>query len=291
MGRIIEFTKRNIRRTPFQAIAALMVMFLTFWALQIFIILAAGSQASLRYFESKPQVIAFFKEGTTDADVSAIENALSQEERVTKTKFVSKNDALQIYRDRNKKDPALLELVTADILPASLEISTKTPRDLEGIADILKREPVVSEVIVPQDVVQTLTSVTGIVRIIGGITVGFLIAFATLVTIMIIGFKIRLKRNEIEIMRLLGASSSFIRNPFIFEGIFYGLAGAVAAWIFSYAALWYFTPFLQGYLGEVKLLPVNPLFMLILLGGSIILAFAIGGLGSIGAVRRYLKIQ
>lgn len=291
MKRTIEFTKRNIRRTPFQAIAALMVMFLTFLALQTFIILAAGSQASLRYFESKPQVIAFFKEGTTSQDVSAIDNALHQEARVTKTKFVSKNDALAIYRERNKKDPALLELVTADILPASLEISTKTPQDLQSIADILKREPVVSEVIVPQDVVETLTSVTRIIRVVGGATVVFLMVFATLVTVMIIGFKIRLKRNEIEIMRLLGASPSFVRNPFILEGIFYGTSGAFCSWILSYGLLWYFTPFLQGYLGEVKLLPVNPLFMLSLLGGSLISAFVIGGLGSLGAVRRYLKIQ
>ncbi len=291
MNRAIEFTRRNIRRTPFQAIAALMVMFLTFLALQTFLILAAGSQTSLRYFESKPQVIAFFKEGTSALDVAAIDNALHQEARVTKTKFISKNDALQIYRERNKKDPALLELVTADILPASLEISTQTPQDLQSIADILKKEPVVSEVIVPQDVVATLTSVTKIIRIVGGATVAFLMIFATLVTVMIIGFKIRLKRNEIEIMRLLGASSSFIRNPFILEGIFYGSAGAFSAWLLSYATLWYFTPFLQGYLGEVRLLPVNPLFMLSLLGGSLVLAFAIGGLGSISAVRRYLKIQ
>lgn len=291
MNRSIEFARRNIRRTPFQAGAALMVMFLTFLALQIFVILAAGSQASLNYFESKPQVIAFFKEGTTDQDVSAIENALIQESRVVKTKFVSKADALEIYRDRNKADPALLELVTADILPASLEISTKSPQDLEPIAVILKREPVVSEVIVPQDVVQTLTSVTRVVRFTGGTTVAFLMAFATLVTVMIIGFKIRLKRNEIEIMRLLGASPSFVHNPFIFEGMFYGVAGAVSAWILSWGMLWYFTPFLSAYLGEVKLLPVNPLFMLALLAASLLLAFLIGGLGSVMAVRRYLKIQ
>lgn len=291
MSRAIAFAKRNIRRTPFQALAASMVMFLTFLALMTFIILAAGSQTALRYFESKPQVIVFFKEGTTDQDVSAIENALKQETRVTNTKFVSKDDALQIYREKNKSDPALLELVTANILPASLEISTQTPQDLQGIADILKKEPVVSDVIVPEDVVQTLTQVTGIIRVVGGATVGFLMIFATLVIVMIIGFKIRLKRNEIEIMRLLGASSSFIRSPFILEGIFYGVAGAILAWIISYGLLWYFTPFLQGYLGEVKLLPVNPLFMLSLLGGSLFLACFVGGLGSIAAVRRYLKIQ
>lgn len=290
MSRSISFAKRNIRRTPFQAISAIMVMFLTFFALLTFIILAAGSQAALKYFESKPQVIAFFKEGTTNQDVNVLENALHQESRVTKTKFVSKEDALQIYKDKNKNDPTLLELVTANILPASLEISTQTPQDLKPVADMLKKEPVVSEVIVPEDVVQTLTSITHFIRVVGSAIVGFLMIFATGIIIMIIGFKIRLRRSEIEIMRLLGASPSFIRNPFILEGMFYGVAGASLAWVTSYVLLWYLTPFLQGYLGEVKLLPVNPIFMLILLGSVILVALVIGGLGSIGAVRRYLKI-
>jgi len=290
MNRSLSYAKRNIRRTPFQAIAASMVMFLTFLSLLAFILLAAGSQIALKYFESKPQVIAFFKEGTTDQDIQTIENALHQESRVTQTKYISKDMALQIYRQKNKNDPALLELVTANILPASLEISTQSPQDLTPIADILKKEPVVSEVIVPEDVVQTLTSLTRIIRIVGLTTVGFLMVFALLVIIMIIGFKIRLRRNEIEIMRLLGASPSFIRNPFILEGIFYGLTGALLAWVTSYGLIWYFTPFLGGYLGEVKLLPVDPIFMLVLLGGVITVALIIGGLGSFGAVKRYLKI-
>lgn len=290
MNRTIEYAKRNIRRTPFQATAAVMVMFLTFFSLLTFIQMAAGSQATLRYFESKPQVIAFFKEGTTDQDIQAIENALFQESRITNTKYVSKEDALQLYRDKNKNDPALLELVTANILPASLEVSTQSPEDLAPIADILKDEPVVSEVIVPEDVIATLTSLTWIIRVVGLATVGFLMIFALLVIIMIIGFKIRLKRGEIEIMRLLGASPSFIRNPFILEGIFYGVAGAISAWIVSWGLLWYFTPFLQGYLGEIKLLPPDPLFMLILLVSVVIIALTIGGLGSFGAVKRYLKI-
>lgn len=290
MNRSIEFAKRNIRRTPFQTIAASMVMFLTFFALLVFVILAAGSQAALRYFESRPQVIAFFKEGTTTQDVSAIENALKEEARVTKTKFVSKEEALQIYRERNKKDPTLLELVTANILPASLEISTRSPEDLAPLAEILKKEPVVADVFVPEDVVETLTSVTRIIRVVGGATVVFLMVFAALVIIMIIGFKIRLRRSEIEIMRLLGASPSFIRNPFLLEGIFYGVVGATSAWISSYLILWYFTPFLEGYLGEVDLLPVNPLFMLTLLGSCLVLAVIVGGVASISAVRRYLKI-
>lgn len=289
MNNYIKFAKRNIRRTPFQAIAASMIMFLTFFVLLSFLLVAAASQVILQYYESKPQAIAFFKDGTTEQDINAINQALSQEERVTGVKYVSKEDALKIYRERNKNDPTLLELVTANILPASLEISTKTPQDLLPIAEILKQEPVISEVIVPEDVVETLSSATRMIRIVGLTVVGFLIFFATLVILMIIGFKIRIKRNEIEIMRLLGASSTFIRMPFILEGIFYGVAGALFSWIIVYTLLWYITPFVNGYVGEVTLLPINPLFMLALLGSSLVIAAVIGTIGSMGAVRRYLQ--
>ncbi len=288
--RSIEFTKRNIRRSPFQAAAATMVMFLAFFVLLTFITLTVGSQIILRFYESRPQAIAFFKDGTTQKDITAIETALSGDSRVSKTKYVSKEDALKIYKERNKNDPTLLELVTSNILPASLEVSTNDPESLKPIAEVLKKEPVVEEVVVPEDVVQSLTAATRIIRFVGGTVVTFLVVFASLVVLMVIGFKIRLRRDEIETMRLLGAAPSFIRAPFILEGVFYGLAGAVLAWVSVYTLLWYFTPFLQGYLGEVALLPVNPFFMLILLVGSLLVAILVGGLGSISAVRRYLRI-
>lgn len=290
MKRIIEFTKRNIRRAPYQAIAASMVMFLTFFALLTFILLAAGSQKILLYFESRPQVIAFFKDGTTEEDISALDGALKNDPRVLSTKYISQEDALKKYQEDNKDEPFLLELVSASVLPASLEISTKIPDDLTPISEILSKEPAVEQVFIPKDVIESLTSITRIIRIVGGATVGFLMAFATLVILMIIGFKIRLKRNEIEIMRLIGAAPSFIRNPFILEGMFYGVAGALLAWLVAYIMLWYFTPYLQEYFKDAKVLPVDPLFMLAVLGIILLAATFVGVLGSYGAVRRYLKI-
>lgn len=286
----LTVTKRNIRRSPFQAMTATMVMFFTFFVLLTFSLLAIGSQMILRFYESKPQVIAFFKDGTKTEDIQAIQNALAGEEKVTKIKYVSKDEALKIYRDRNKNDPALLELVTANILPASLEVSTISPSDLAFVSEILKKEPVVEDVIVPEDVVATLNSATSVIRWVGGGATLFLMAFATLVVLMVIGFKIRLRRDEIEIMKLLGATNGFIRAPFLMEGIFYGLVGATLSWVIIYSLLWYFSPFLQGYLGEVRILPINPLFMLGLLGMGILVATIVGGLGSLGAVRRYLRI-
>ncbi|MDO8619240.1 MAG: permease-like cell division protein FtsX [Candidatus Daviesbacteria bacterium] len=286
----LDFAKRNIRRSPFQAIAACMVMFLTFFALISFSIIATGSQKILQFYESKPQAIAFFKDGTSDTDINAIQTALARDSRVTKIKYVSQDDALKIYRDRNKSDPTLLELVTANILPSSIEVSTNSPEELTPIAVLLKQEPVISEVVVPEDVISTLVAFTQTIRTVGASVVAFLVLFSILIILMIIGFKIRLKREEIEIMRLIGASPMFIRMPFIIEGIFYGIVGAVFSWIIAYTLLWYFTPFIKNYIGEINLVPVNPLFMLTLLGIEVILAFIIGGLGSISAVRRYLHI-
>lgn len=279
-----------MRRTPYQALAASMVMFFTFLTLLLFLILAYTSQKILAYYESKPQTIAFFKDNTSDADIKAISGALNQTGKVTNLKYVSKDDALQIYKDRNKDNPQLLELVTANILPASLEISTTSPQDLAPIAEILRREPVVDQVIVPEDVIQSLTHATSVVRGVGVITVGFLVLFAFLVILMIIGFKIRIKRTEIEIMKLLGASTWFIRAPFILEGITYGVIGAVGAWVFSWALVWYLSPFIEKALLEVQVLPLSPIFMLLLLLVSITTAVFIGGLGSYGAVRRYLRL-
>lgn len=285
-----KLLQRNIRRTPYQALAASMVMFLTFFTLLLFLILAIGSQQILKYYESKPQTIAFFKDNTSESDISAIKNALNQTGMVTSLKYVSKEEALKIYQDRNKNNPTLLELVTANILPSSLEISTRDPKDLAPIAGILKKEPVVEEVVYPEDVVAALTKATNVVRIVGLVSVTFLTLFAFLVILMVIGFKIRLKRGEIETMRLLGASTWFIRAPFILEGIWYGVVGAFLSWILTYILLWYFTPFLQGALGEIKLLPVSWVLMMVLLLVALLAALLIGALGSYGAVRRYLKL-
>lgn len=289
-SKLIELVKRNIRRTPYQALTASMVMFLTFLALTLFLILAVLSQKVLTYYESKPQAIAFFKDNTPNTDIETIKNALIQTGKVTSLKYVSKEEALNIYKERNKDKPALLELVSANILPASLEISTLSPSDLGPIAEILRKEPVIEEVVYPEDVVKSLSNATRLIRYVGAGVVSFLIMFSTLIILTIIGFKLRLRRKEIEIMRLLGASTWFIRLPFIAEGVLYGVVGAFFAWSVTYITIWYFTPFIPNSIQDLKILPISPLLMLSLLGIEIIVAFLIGVIGSFGAVRRYLNI-
>lgn len=290
-SRLIDNVKRNIRRTPYQALAACMVMFFTFLVLTLFSILAIGSQQILKFYESKPQAIAFFKDNTSTQDISAIQAALTQTGKVSRLKFISKEEALQIYRERNKSNPQLLELVTANILPPSLEVSTNGPEDLAPIVDILKREPVIEEVVYPEDVVKTIAQATSLIRYIGLGVVSFLLVFSILAILMIIGFKIRVQRHEIETMKLLGASNWFIRSPYLLEGAIYGAFGAFFAWVCTYLILWYLTPFLQNSLGtELKLLPISVILMIEILVITLVVSILVGTIGSYGALRRYLKL-
>jgi len=282
-------TWSHIRRSPYQALAATLIMFLTFFMATIFVLTAGGFQVVLRYFETRPQVTAFLKDETTLLQVDTIKAKLAQTGKVRETKYISKEEALNIYREQNKNDPLLLEMVTANILPASLEVSAKELSFLPEIAQILKSEPGVEEVIFQEDVVQALHNWTSTLRKVGVGLIGALGLVSVLIVLVIIGMKITLKKEEIEILQLIGASPWYIRAPFIFEGMFYGVVGAIFAWGVGYLLLLYATPFLVKFLSGIPILPVPFIFMLSLLGVEILVGILIGALGSLLAVKRYLK--
>lgn len=285
----IKTTTQNIRRSPYQTIAAVIIMTLTFLVVSFFTFLLVGSSKIIQYFESKPQVTAFFRNEAKQEDINSLENKLKGEGRVSSVKFVSKKEALAIYKEQNKNDPLLLDLVTADILPSSLEISTYKIEDLSGVSETLKSSSIVSEVIFQKDVVSTLTSWTSALRKIGIAAILVLSLASIFIILTITGIKISQKKTDIHIMKLIGATNWYIRWPFIFEGIFYGVVGALAGWVVSTAALLVATPFLLDFLRGIPILPASWIFLLALLGGELLFAAVLGAFSSYLAVLRYLK--
>ncbi|MCL4418787.1 ABC transporter permease [Patescibacteria group bacterium] len=287
--KFLTITWHNIRRSPYQAMAAVLVMMLTFLAVSFFTFLLTGSSKIINYFESKPQVTAFFRNETKQSSINALESGLKDTGKVASIKFVSKQEALKIYKEQNKNDPLLLDLVTADILPASLEISTIKIEDLASISEMLKASSEISEVIYQKDIVSALVSWTSALRKIG---IGLIIVLSLIsifIVVTIIGIKISQKKEDIEIMRLIGATNWYIRWPFIFEGAIYGVVGAVIGFSLALLILWYATPFLSTFLRGIPVLPVNPVFLLGVLGAELILAVIFGAFSSFVAVLRYLR--
>jgi len=280
---------KNIRRSPYQALAAILIMTLTFLVISFFTFLLVGSSKVITYFESKPQVTAFFKNEAKQSDISALENQLQATGKIASIKFVSKDEALKIYREQNKNDPLLLDLVTADVLPSSFEISTVQIEDMGAISDMLNKSSFVSDVIYQKDVVSTLSTWTSAIRKLGIALIVLLSLVSVFIMATIIGIKISQKKADIEIMKLIGATNWYVRWPFLTEGVVYGIIGAIVGWTFATAGLLYATPFLESFLKGIPVLPASYLGLFALLGLEILFAAFLGIVSSFLAVLRYSK--
>ena len=275
---------------------------ITLFVMAIFLLLVTSSSAILSYFESKPQLTVFFKDEKGMESVTELIEKLKKTGKIASTQYISKEQALAIYKEQNKNDPILLEMVTADILPASLEISATMPVYLSGLAELVNEEKGIDEVVFQKDVVDTLISWTSTVRKVGFIFIFFLLLSTLFILLTTIGMKIALRKEEIEVLRLVGATFWFIRKPFISEGLIYGITGATLAWIVVSGLLLYLRPFITSFLQGIPSLPLWqvesiaiymwPLTPILFVGLWLILVFLgfiIGLIGSLFAVSRYLK--
>lgn len=286
----LKTVAKYIRRSPYQAIAATLIMTLTFLSIAFFAILTIISVRMIDYFESRPQLSIFFKDEASRDDIETLRKQLEDTGKSSTIKFVSKEEALTIYKEQNKEDPLLLDLVTSDILPASLDVQAHDVNDMADLAKISKGSPMVEEVVFQQDIVDTLVKWTSALRKIGLAVIGVLLLVSVFVILTIIGIKITVRREEIEIMKLIGASNWFIRTPFLLEGMFYGVVGALLGWGISYSVLQFYAgPSLQSFLKGVPALPIEPIIMLEVLAGMLVSAIILGAFSSFLAVLRYLK--
>lgn len=289
MKRTFRSAFRHIRRAPFQAMAAILVLTTAFFLTSVFILTTAGSEQIIRYFESRPQVTAFFKEDTSEETHAKLQNAIGGINGVTSVRYVSKKEALNIYQEQNKNDPLLLEMVTADILPASVEVRAETPDVLARIADMMTHHDAVEEVVYQKDIINNLMNWTRMLRVGGLGLVSFFLLSSMFMVMVIISMKIASHKTEIEVMRLLGASRWQTLSPFLLEGTLYGMFGSIFGWGFSYITLLYATPLILQFLGTINLLPVPAWFMLTLLAGESAGGIFLGFVSSLVAARRFLK--
>lgn len=279
----------NMRRSPIQSLTAIVIITVTLFVGYSFSLMALGTQQILQYFETRPQVIGFFELDTSLTKIQQLKTQMEQKPYVNQVKLVTQDEALATYRQENQDDPLLLELVTADILPASIEISADEIRSLAKIKDNLSSELIIEEVVFQQDMIESLTSWTSSVRYIGLATVSVLALTSFLIITALISMKVAQKKPAIKIMRLLGANSWFIKAPFFFEGTLYGLIGSLLGWTGMYAVLLYLTPWLKEFLSGISLFPIPVEVFALQLGAGTLIAMLLGAFAGVTAVQRILR--
>jgi cell division transport system permease protein len=274
-------------RNGLVSIAATATMVLMLVLLSGMIILQTGLNATLTYVQSEVQVHAYLKDSVSQADVATLENSLTHMQQVTDVIYISKAQAYSDYLTRHPDQASVINSLSSNPIPASLEISLRDPNDYVDVVTYLNNQPTVDKVDNLQSVVTSLVTVVGVIRV--GSTVALLVV--GLIVLFIIVNTIRLavvaRADEIEIMRLVGASDAFIRWPFIFEGALVGLLGAAITIGLLFLCQAPLTGLLSDYF---KVLPVDASatvgqnIALIVLGTGV----GIGVLGSYLSVRSYL---
>lgn len=293
-----------IKRSPFQAIAALFVLSLTFFVATTMAVLIYSSEKALKHFETRPQIISFLKDDVSSDGISAFQNKLIQDDRIKDVRYVPKEEALEIYKKATEDNPLLAELVSPSIFPASLEFSVTDLSLAQEVIDEVKVEAIVDTVGFTAnlggesslgDAVTRLKTITYYIRVGGGVFVGVLGLTSFMVLLVIIGMRMTTRKGEVEILNLIGATSKFIKSPIVLEALLYALFGVLLGWMVSFIMWLYISPSLISYFGSIPILPTEPLsfFLLfaIILGSELIIGSFLALIGSLIAVKRSLKTK
>ena len=244
------------------------------------------------------------KDEVKPEEVSALQNKLIADTRVKDVKYVSKEEALSIYKKATSDNPLLSELVSPTIFPASLEFSLSNLSFAQEIIDQVKKEPLVDQVgftaslggeSTLSDVVSRLRTITMYLRVGGGVLVGLLASVSFLVLVVIISMRMATRKGEIEILDLIGATPKFIRSPILIEALIYAFTGVFTGWVLAFLFWLYATPNLIKYFGEIPVMPQGMLdfftLFLIILGGEIFIGSLLTFLGSMLAISRARKTR
>ncbi len=302
MGIHFKTALRNIVRSPFQAIAAVLVLMITFFVVTMLTTLLYSSGQLLRYFETRPQVIAFLKTDAPVGDIFQLQQKLASDPRIKEVHYVSKEDALKIYKEATSENPLLGELVSPTAFPASLEFSLVSLDHAQELIDELKGEKLVDQVgftanlggeATLKNTIEKLKSITYYLRLGGGIFVLVLSVTSLLVLLIVISMRLMARREEVDILKLMGAGRFFVIAPVVIEALIYVLAGVFLGWLLAFVLILYFSPSLIGYFGQMEILPKDTTtllkFSLLVLGAEWLIGSLLAFLGSFVSISRLSK--
>lgn len=285
-------TLTSIRRSPILALVAIFTLTITFFVGYVFSFLVIGGEMLLRHLEQQPQVTVYFVPDTPNENIASAAGILKEKPYVQDIRQVSQEEALELYRQQHADDQILLELVTASMLPPSLEVAGTSLADLQQIREDVKSFDNVDEIVFQQDVVDRIQTFTSTLRKFGLTVLVVLILHSLFVTMVMISIKAATRKKSIQILRLLGATRWYVKMPFMYEGMLYGIASAILAWLGVVVTSWYLTPWLkwlQSFFGTIQLAPIPWQVYAAQLGIGLLVGIVLGFLASIFAVQRLLK--
>jgi cell division transport system permease protein len=290
---IFEDALINIRRSGWGGLASIGTMAVSFVIVGIFLIITGNLGALVAEWKEQFQVTVFLEDGITGEQLALLRKRIQSERAVKGMTYISKAEALQQFKRELQGKESLLEGLGENPIPASLQLRVhepyQTPEALKQLTASLSRVEGVEDVMYGQEWVDRLSAVIRLLRLLG-LGVGLALGLASL---LIVSNTIRLavyaRAEEIEVMRLVGASRLHVRAPFLLEGMIQGTLSAGLALLLLYGAyratLWQ----LQVTPGQIFGIGVGSFLELRWAVLMVVSGAGVGAFGSLISVGRFLR--
>ena len=272
-------------------------MGLTIFVITSLVLVNVLTNSLVQILRDKIDISVYFNLETSEKDILKTRESLITLAEVESVEYVSRQEALEKFEKKHEDSPLLMQSLAEledNPLEASLNIKAQTASQYEQIVNFLNSsqyQKIIDKINYRENqaIINKLSSITNTISRSGLVVSIILALMAVLITFNTIRLAIYSSREEITVMRLVGASNWYIRGPFIVEGALYGLVAAIVVLIIFFPMLWLFSPKLTNFL------PGSDLFYFFQINfwQILLLQLAVGiGLGvvsSLVAIRRYLR--
>ncbi|MBI3963923.1 MAG: FtsX-like permease family protein [Candidatus Kerfeldbacteria bacterium] len=297
--RIIKFAFQSFSRNIWLSVVTVVILVLTLFLISLSSSLSVLADQASRSVRERVDVTVFFVIGAEKADMDGVQKLLTTLPQVADVDFVSADEAKQRFLERQPDLADALAELEENPLPASVRIRTDELDQYPAVADALLASPYADAIEDPRrdfeetgDVIAKLDRITSRVQQVGLIVSGIFIVIAVLVVFNAIRINIYTRREEVGIMKLVGATDSFVRGPFIIESILYALIASIFTILILLPILGIASPFLdaffEGFDLRVSVFVNAHLFEIF--GVQILIALILSVVSSMAAVGRYLRV-
>ena len=296
--RLIKYGIQTFWRQRLLSIATMVVILLALLVFEGLIISGVIANTAINSIQDKIDISIYFKTAAPEDEMLRIKSNLEQMIEVKSVEYVSRDESLESFRERHKDDATIsqaVEELEENPLSASLNIKAEDPGKYSIIANYLNTNVSgdLAEKITyneNQVVIDRLASIIKVSRQVGLLAALFLTIVAILVAFNTILLGIYSNRDEISIMRLVGANNVYVRGPFVVMGIIYGLITAVISIALVTPIIWFAAPYVKLFIPAMDLREYFTSHFFLLVLYQLLFGIGIGVISSFIAIRRYLKV-
>lgn len=292
-------------RNGFVSLSSVLMMIFTLFVIGLALFTGVILTTTLEEFRDKADMNVYFTTDAPEESIMELQASLKTLPEVASVEYISREEALASFRERHQNDQLTLSALDElgdNPLGAVLNIETHELTQYETVAAFLRSEealgvasPQIIEKINYYDeqhraAIERLASITDSAKWIGLVVIMIFIAATIAISFNTLRLAIYSSRDEIHVMRLVGAGKGYIRAPFMVEGVLYGLIAGLITLVLFYPLTWWMGNATEGFFGGVNVFSYYisnfPFFFLVIVGSGVLL----GAVASFLAVRRYLKI-